>query len=619
MKRFNRFLIFLILMGSVSAPAQNHQPETEQQAINKRAVSLTMKHYYKESLALLDSLELTLTPGKQLMLKSSILNNKGLNYHYLGEYSKAIYWYEKALEISRNIKDPDLQTQLLNIGIVYRQMGINEKAIEYLYEAIEYAVRNSDKVTQASAYNALGNLYKAERDIKKAMYYSWLALEIKKQLGDWDMVAGSYNNIGSTYILLGKYDSAQVYLDSALQLKKKFSSQSSIANTLSNLGEVYMLQGKHVEALKQFSSSYAIRRLLNNQTDLARSLSELGEISFRSGRLSDAKMYLTKCLAISEKIPLNDLSEKSHNFLKRVYQSEGNYSKALYHAEQYIALFARSASLDSQSSQKQKDARYELILKKKEIDDLNEENVKRKIELERQTLQNQISQNRIFILILIVLLFGLLSFFLYSLFRGKARFSKKLDLLMRDLHHRVKNNFQLLHAITGLQINHIDDPKAKAILEENNQRLSAMILLHQDIYLHKDITGVNISDYVRKLLQSLRALNNAVEIDVQLQLDEGFVMASDRAIIIALIINEMLTNAFKHAFDPGHPDPEIKLVLQRSEDKRSILLYSDNGKGISEEVSNHSLGLKLIQSQVKQLKGRFSLQPHPGLTIKIEF
>ncbi len=197
------------------------------------------------------------------------------------------------------------------------------------------------------------------------------------------------------------------------------------------------------------------------------------------------------------------------------------------------------------------------------------------------------------------------------------------DILLKEIHHRVKNNLQIVSGILYLQSRYIDDESILEILCESRNRLQVMALIHEKFYGSKNLSQIDFQDYIKSLtedlLRSYACSNNPPRIKV------NFVQTFldiDRAITCGLIINELVSNALKHAFPEGDGG-EIIVDFKCCEDNYFELIVSDNGLGIREGIdlaNPKTLGLRLVHTlATKQLKGEVELDTSHGVIFKINF
>lgn len=197
-------------------------------------------------------------------------------------------------------------------------------------------------------------------------------------------------------------------------------------------------------------------------------------------------------------------------------------------------------------------------------------------------------------------------------------------ILLNEVHHRVKNNLQVITSLLNLQADHVSDPNLRAILAESCGRVKAMALTHQLLYERKDFSRVDLGDYLQRLVQSIRASYRATgdRIALQLTLPENSVYLDlERAIPCGLLINELVTNAFKHAF-PGERRGQIIIQLVEDSSGRIGLSVADDGIGLpsdAELAQSSSLGLQLVPLFVDQVHGQSSVERVGGTRFNMSF
>lgn len=206
----------------------------------------------------------------------------------------------------------------------------------------------------------------------------------------------------------------------------------------------------------------------------------------------------------------------------------------------------------------------------------------------------------------------------YLLAREKNHY---IEALIRELHHRVKNNLQVVSSLLALQSNRLQDETARRALEDGRTRVDAMALVHQKLFLDNELSSVNLSEYLRHLGHSLsRSFGYKMEtVNSEVSLTSSS-MDIDKAIPIGLIVNELVTNAFKHAFRETM-QPLITVSVLEREDGCLWMQVVDNGSGFDTNSGKErpdSLGLKLVQTLVDQLNGSLRVEQHNGTIFTIE-
>lgn len=197
---------------------------------------------------------------------------------------------------------------------------------------------------------------------------------------------------------------------------------------------------------------------------------------------------------------------------------------------------------------------------------------------------------------------------------------KEKEILLREVHHRVKNNMAIISSMLHMQAGYCDDDRQLNIFKETQGRIKTMALVHEKIYQSANFASVDVEGYVVSLSDSI-LIAFAGKKNIKITMDiERLSLDIDTLIPCGLIINELLTNACKHAFGKGQPDARINIELKRAGDNRLMLAISDNGVGMPAGVelsSVTSLGLKLVSALVAQLGGEMQLKADGGTNVTI--
>jgi len=193
------------------------------------------------------------------------------------------------------------------------------------------------------------------------------------------------------------------------------------------------------------------------------------------------------------------------------------------------------------------------------------------------------------------------------------------ELLLREIHHRVKNNLQFISSLLRLQSDHVDDPTALDALQQGHDRVRSMAIIHQNLYKEENLTGVNTKDYFIKLVTGLFKSNNIHDDRIQLELDISELnLDVDTIVPIGLITNELVTNSLKYAF-PGNNKGTVSISLEE-ENERLILQVNDDGVGMNATQQDNlgdSFGYKLINALVGQLAGVILIGKEGGTSVNV--
>jgi PAS domain S-box-containing protein len=201
------------------------------------------------------------------------------------------------------------------------------------------------------------------------------------------------------------------------------------------------------------------------------------------------------------------------------------------------------------------------------------------------------------------------------------RKSNENELLLREIHHRVKNNLQIISSMLNLQFNSIDDPNVLEALNKSKNRINSMALVHSEIYLTKNLASIGFDEY---LLGLVRAIEDSYYSGNKIKLvlnKSGATFGIDLTINLGLIINELITNSYKHAFTEIK-DGIIDVQLIAIGENKYQLIVQDNGLGTdNNSLSNNqnSIGLEIVYALIDQINGTSEMESLNGLKYTITF
>jgi two-component sensor histidine kinase len=205
---------------------------------------------------------------------------------------------------------------------------------------------------------------------------------------------------------------------------------------------------------------------------------------------------------------------------------------------------------------------------------------------------------------------------------------REKEVLLREIHHRVKNNLQMISSLLSLQSAFISDPYSLEKFTESRNRIRSMAMVHEKLYLGRDLSRIDMTEYINSLVNYLNTSYNLDEKKISVSVN---ILISDRlfnideAIPCGLIINELITNSFKHAF-LKKKEGKIQVVFKQRKAKGNLISYtleiSDNGSGLSEAINvldTPTLGLQLVALLTEQLEGKLIISREKGTSFLITF
>ena len=199
---------------------------------------------------------------------------------------------------------------------------------------------------------------------------------------------------------------------------------------------------------------------------------------------------------------------------------------------------------------------------------------------------------------------------------------KEKEILLREIHHRVKNNLTVISSLLSMQANIVPDQVAHLALQESQSRVNAMALIHETLYQSESLASVNLDRYVKDLMGNIITTFDGITGRINFEIEmRDIKLEINQAIPCGLIINELVTNALKHAFANGQ-NGMVRITAKYTEENEVELNVNDNGSGFSEGLDlkkSKSLGLRLISLMVDQLHGTLDIRNRPGAEITIKW
>lgn len=196
------------------------------------------------------------------------------------------------------------------------------------------------------------------------------------------------------------------------------------------------------------------------------------------------------------------------------------------------------------------------------------------------------------------------------------------ELLLKEIHHRVKNNLQVISSLLNLQAQAVNDPAACSALRDSQMRVRSMALIHEKLYQSDNLAEIRLGSYIKNLSNNLfhSYLSNGAQIKIISQVEE-ITIGIDNAVPVGLILNELISNSLKHAF-PGNRAGEIGIELQHETADIVLLRYHDTGVGLPDGFdlkTSKSLGMRLIYSMAQQLNAKLNLANQNGIRFELRF
>ncbi|CAD5290647.1 MULTISPECIES: histidine kinase dimerization/phosphoacceptor domain -containing protein [unclassified Imperialibacter] len=590
----------------------------------------------------------------------------GLCFHYHTFYDSALYYHQKALEINETLGEKSKMAHNVdNIALVHHQLANFPELIKYSTKALQIRNTIPGFTSRTNFYNFGGEIFR-DRALQEALAYhrKVLAEERKKKNGD---LGSSLNNIGSVYYNYEKYDSAVYYLQAGAKEILKSGTMNQYAGHLHELGEALRERGNYLDSERVFLEAMAIWDSIGTRHSISIVRGNLARLYFLMEEYPEGLTYLNQSLAMVEGMAYNPFciklwslkarylmkldreeeamtlanrslleAKKSHvvvsilnslELLSEFYSTIRNHEKAMFYMKEHSALKDQLFNGESLLQIAQLQVQYDTEKKNKEIELLNAQNAAQKAKLfQRELMVGVVS--------IAVLLFGFAYYkrqkYVRKLGSQKdfidqqrielALKNQEKDVLLGEIHHRVKNNLQVISSLLKLQSRQLTDEKAQNAVLEGRDRVKAMALIHQCLYQHDRFSSIQIDNYIKKLIDGLISSHGYSDNEIQLAYKlQELHLSVDTSLPIGLIINELVSNSFKHAFKKGRKN--LLSIQFEKKGRKLLLVVKDNGIGIPDADLHpnkvKSFGIGLIRSLVEELGGNVEFIRTNGTTVKV--
>ena len=539
------------------------------------------------------------------------VSNIGNWHYYQSALDSAVVYHQQAVELGRKWgADKPKANSLSTLAYIYLDQSKYEQAIEMHLEALRTFEKLDNQDGISRSYQGIGEIHcEYLNKCEQALDYYRKALKIKKETGSERGMAYVFRLIGDAHENLSAIDSAFYYYEKTVAQAEKLNDKRLLVDGYSALAAVAESLGKSDEERLALNLKYiGVAEEIGRLDGLFVGYSNLGRIYQKRGEFGKAGAYNQKAAALAE-------SQKNYGFLERLYFRQYTIYKDHLNDESnaLVALEAYLVNHDSVSN----------AAKFQAVEDISARYETEKKEILIAEQQEAIRQGRIRLgliagmLVLAVGVGGLL----FRLTRQLRKRNKEKEFLIKEIHHRVKNNLQVLSSLLHLQSRHIKDETALDAVREGQNRVDAMSLIHQKLYMGDNLAAVEMRDYLHNLgdtlLDSFGLEDERIKIIYHLS---PLRLDVDTAIPLGLIVNELVTNSLKYAFPDGRQGL-IEISLWQNEQGKLCLRVADNGVGKAGAPvlkTSTSFGSNLVEILSKKLKGKPQVSHKNGYATLIE-
>jgi len=596
-----------------------------------------------------------------------------IHYNDLLRMSIKLHAYEQAYNLYKRggYKLEEIESFRCVADVHYIQGKLDLAEREVLQAISQYRQIGYQKLHYA--YDQLASIYGAKNDQKNELRYRLMMIEIMGVSGTIQDRSTLICRVATIYRNLGRYEKAYKYAVEAIDLFKNKDHDSyyylavcAAANALGGsgkhsqafaliikarrekqispralrhinleLGDYYMNLKKYDRAEPYIVNAYSFFRVQDptffSKATQVRVYIALAKIKIHQGNFKEAQQFL----ALANSSPIKDYLLRSSYELasSKVDSAQNRFASSLTHFKKYKEINDSLHNIAKSGQIAQLEIQYETKEREQSIKILRMETLSQRIKLDKVNLQRNITFSALIFLTFV----GMISyrFYLYKqkntkeiLRNHEAVESKNKQLefllkekewLLKEVHHRVKNNLHTIICLLESQAAYLQGESLQA-MENSQNRIYTMSLIHQKLYQSEDIKTIDMSVYIPELIQHLKdsfgASSHTIHFNLQI---ETIGLTQAIAIPVALIINETITNSIKYAFRAGKGG-EISISL-KEEHQLIIMDLKDNGIGMAKhfEKDSNSLGMQLIKGLTKEIKGDLSITNEPGVNIRITF
>jgi two-component system, sensor histidine kinase PdtaS len=561
---------------------------------------------------------------------ASVYENIGVAYYRLSQSEKSLFYYSKTdslLSTYLDSLDSRWMGLYMNQEPALRKLNREDEGLKLLLKALRIAEHNKDQMMLGRINYQLAIIYQFKGEKEKEYQALLTSKAYLKSAQNFFYLADVHSHLGNYHLRSSNLDSAVYYAKEGLSFfeAQKLPEETSIS--YGTLGNVAMQKQNYEEAIAYFKQALENFDIEETQS-YAGFLFNIGIAYNKTGNTKSALDYMERALVIRKKLKIAADLRESYQGLAETYQRIGDYKNAF----ENLTLFqAYNDSVFNETKNKQLaeiETLYETEKKDKAISDLEQEKELQNLRADKQQAQIYLGAAGLVILLGVS---GL--FYRQATLRKKhnqeleiknteiAKQNAERELLLKEIHHRVKNNLQIISSLLSMQTRGLKDEKMKDAMKESQSRVKTMALIHEKLYQYENLSKINMQEYIQQLSDFLTQTYRSDK-DIKITIDAADVnLDMDMAVPLGLITNELLSNSLKYAFE-NQDRGEITISFSQKVPGSYALLIKDSGKGLDEnlDIENaKSLGLKLVKTLTRQINGQLKIVPQPGASFEIEF
>ncbi len=587
-----------------------------------------------EAIRLADD-EIRLADGPDsLLLRADAYRTWGLVRAIQNRLPEAMDMYASSLTYAKraNSKYYEATCKSLIAGM-YQDNADYEKALDYYLDALKAAEQSGDKRTIGSCCNNIATVYGAAgRQPELCLNYYARAMQQATAINNLAFAGLITTNMAGEYMRAEKKDSAEIMMKAAMDFANRSGTRAyEYAVTLTGVGELYFKLNRPAQAEQMLVQAVVLFDSLKRPINVLNPVLVLCQLYLQQNKIAEAEKLGKRLLHDAQFYNARIFIREGYKVLSDVAHKRKQDALALQYYTQYSAWNDSVFNDNQQKSIASVQSRAELAQRELEVQYNTKKNTQ-----ENKILKLHNSNLRLGVTVA-VMGFVLISALAFLFFRANKQKdsanrqlaeknalieqqSKEKDLLMREIHHRVKNNLQIVSSLLNLQANTLIDEAAKDALRDSQNRVKSIALIHQKLYKQQELSAIILKDYVLQLCSHLKVVFNAQPLEIYCEVNPPqLALDIEESIPLGIILNELVTNALKYG-QINRTGGYIKIQFIENADGLCTLLFSDNGVGMPPDFDvkkSTTLGLRMVYELTRQLKGTivYTAQPEPTFTI----
>jgi len=559
----------------------------------------------------------------------NVLTDLGYLLVVTGQLQAANETFLKALTLVEAIQYPYTHYTTAALAMVTLFQGKFSEPLRYTLQTIKVAESSRDSIGWSYFYSRQAALFESEGRQKESFDMTQKA--IKRFVIDRNPAVYGILNTAITYMGEARAKEAlslTLAISKQVEIPRTFTDQYfyhfAFSNCYLNLGELDLAE-THIKKMDSLETKAAAIRGSLRKFEVN---NLFGFLYFKRGQYRKAKENFEKYFTMPNIQRNLAVDLNMYRWLITIDSIFGDNVSTISHYKKYTQLLDSNFKTTKIRQAEELQVMYETQEKESQIALLNEQAALEKANLRQATLVKNLTLTGIAAVIIIA---GLL----YRQNRLRKKNNKLIthknkqledllddkEWLLKEVHHRVKNNLQIVMSLLNSQSVYIHNDAARTAIHDSHRRVYAMSLIHQKLYQSENIASINIHEYISELVNYVHdGFNTGNRIVIEQDI-EPLELDVSQAIPLGLIVNECMVNAFKYAF-PSERKGTVRISLQYDGADQLLLNISDNGIGLPDDIDlmeHDSLGLDLIRGLAKQLNGSIHMVSHDGMHITIRF